>query len=369
MILKILHVSGARSWGGNEQQLIDLICELNLKAVNNVVFGIKNSPVEKECNNRNIPFVSSRTKKLSQFKNLLHLKGIIEQQNPDVIHLHSSDSLTLFCLSDLIYKIKKPCVFSKKGMGRSSSFLSKFKYNYKNISAIICVSKKVETEFSDFLNHKQREKLKVIYDGISISRIEEAKEPIFNMLNVSAAKFNLLHIGNHVPAKSLPTLIEMMNVLVNQMKQNEVKLIQIGEFKNEITGILKQMIQRYKLENHVHLAGFVDKASSYINQFDVFVMSSEREGFPLTIYEAFYEKVAVVSTKAGGIPEILSDNKNGFIVETGDYHSLAVKVNELLLKPEKRNQFAKNAYHSFIENYTAAQCAKQTLEVYKQIIL
>ncbi len=362
-MLKILHISGARSWGGNEQQLIDLVNELKGQDIENLVFGADNSTLAKECKKNQIHFIPAKKNKLNKFVNYKYLKQITKELKPDVLHLHTSDSLTTFVISDLIYKIKIPTVFSKKGMGRSSSILSKFKYNYKNVSAIICVSEKVKKEFSEILMKKNRSKLKVIYDGISIHRMKTA-----NNLLIKDSEFKLINIGNHVRAKDLPTLIKMMNVLVNELGEKQVQLIQIGEFKDEITEELRQLIIDFKLENHVKLAGFVEDASSFLSQFDLFVMSSEREGFPLTIYEAFYKKIPVVSTKAGGIPEIIKDNKNGFLTEVGDFKNLAIKIKELLHDKNKQELFKELNYNLFINNYSSQQCALNTNNLYKSLL-
>src|SRR5690606_33047336 len=162
-MLKILHISGARSWGGNEQQLIDLVNELKNQNTENIVFGVEKMPLEIECKKNNIRFISAKKNKLNKWVNYKYLKQITKEIQPDIIHLHTSDSLTTFVISDVLYKIKIPTVFSKKGMGRSSSILSKFKYNYKNISAIICVSEKVRKEFSEILSQKNRSKLTVCF--------------------------------------------------------------------------------------------------------------------------------------------------------------------------------------------------------------
>ena len=54
--MKVLHISGAKGWGGNEQQIIDLIPELNNLKVQNVVLGVRNSLLQRECKMRNITF-------------------------------------------------------------------------------------------------------------------------------------------------------------------------------------------------------------------------------------------------------------------------------------------------------------------------
>jgi len=365
---KVLHISGAKGWGGNEQQLIDLVQEFKSPNIENIVLGVGGSILEKKCKMNDILFIPVKTNKLNKFVNYKYIKQITKDLKPDIIHLHTSDSLTAFVISDLLYKIKIPSVFSKKGMGRSSSFLSKFKYNYKNLSAIICVSEKVKREFSEILSEKNRKKLIVIYDGISILRMKSANHLLLHQIGLQDTKFKLINIGNHVRAKDLPTLIQMMNILVNDLGEKQVQLVQIGEFKDEITDKLQQMIDRFQLNNHVKLTGFIEDASSYLSQFDIFVMSSEREGLPLTIYEAFYKKVPVVSTKAGGIPEVISDDKNGLLVEIGDYKNMALKINQLLHNEDKQQSFCDAGYELFINNYSARQCALNTKNLYKSLL-
>ena len=365
--MRILHISGARSWGGNEQQLIDIIPELEKFGAENIVFGVGENILQKECSNSNIRFVACKKNKLNKFANYKYLKQVIKEIKPDLLHLHTSDSLTVFTLSDLLFGLKIPAVFSKKGMGGSSSILSKFKYNYKNVSAIICVSEKVKTEFSQILTLKNKKKLTVIYDGISVQRITEPKYDIKDFLGIDKNKKVIGNIANHVRAKDLPILILALNELVNTLNNKDIHLIQIGYHNDKITPEINRLIEKYNLQNHITLTGFVENASSFISQFELYVMSSEREGFPLTIYESFYKKTPIVSTKAGGIPEIVKDGENGFLVEIKDYKSLAVKINELIDNQSLKKEFSQKSYDLFINNYTTSHCAKKTFDLYKKV--
>jgi hypothetical protein len=58
--MKTLHVSGATSWGGNEQQMVDLIPELTKLGLENIIFGVENSLLHKECESKNIPFIKAK---------------------------------------------------------------------------------------------------------------------------------------------------------------------------------------------------------------------------------------------------------------------------------------------------------------------
>ena len=70
--MKILHISGAKGWGGNEQQIIYIVPQLNELNVENIVYGINNSVLEHECNKVKIPFIGVKTKKLNKYVNYKH---------------------------------------------------------------------------------------------------------------------------------------------------------------------------------------------------------------------------------------------------------------------------------------------------------
>jgi L-malate glycosyltransferase len=367
--MRVIHISGARSWGGNEQQLGDIIPSLNDLGVENFVFGVSNTPLHSYCSKNNIAFIPCKALKLNKFANYKYLKSVVKIYKPDILHLHTSDSVTVFTISDILYKLKTRTVSSKKGMGKSMSFLSIFKYNYKNIDKILCVSEAVKTAMlNEVIKPVNKHKLAVIYEGINVDRICENEGKKLELLEPKIKnKIILGNIANHVNAKDLPILINMMDYLVNQLKFYNVHLIQIGEFSG-ITDELKVQIDTLNLNNYITLLGFQNQATQYVNQFDIFVMSSQREGLPLTIYESFYKKTPVISTKAGGIPEIISDGENGFLAEVKDYKTLATKIKTLIDKPELMSLFAEKSYTLFNELYTSNKAAKNILNLYKSII-
>lgn len=366
-MLKILHVSGARSWGGNEQQLIDLIYELNLKGVENIVLGVKNSPLNEICSQKNINFLPALSTKLNKFKNYAFLKNQITEREPDIVHLHTSDSLTTFVLSDLLYGIKTPSVFSKKGMGRSSSILSKFKYNYKNLTSIVCVSQKVKDNFSLILSNKNKKKLCVIYDCVPPSIINEDAEIILRK-EFSIPEKNLIigNIANHNPAKDLKTLIQTANFLIHKLNTRNVTFIQIGEF-TKLTEDLKNDINKYHLQDYFIFTNKLQYAYRYNQQFDIFVMTSEREGGPTAVLEAMLFEKPIVSTNVGIVPEIINNGKNGFISKIKDYQSLATNLDFLIKNEQIRKSILIGNKDYILTNNSAKIIAEKTIELYKKI--
>ena len=368
--MKVLHLSGARSWGGNEQQLADIVPELEKLGVDNYVFGVKNSPLHKYYVDSSVIFICCKEEKLNKFKNYSYLKKIVKELKPDIIHMHTSDSVTVFTISDLLYRLKTPGVFSKKGMGNSMSILSTYKYNYKNIKKIICVSEYVKKSMEKLvMKPKNFNKLEVVFDGVNIHRSNEDSS-YFNLrkeYGIASDTYLLGNIANHTKAKDLYTLIKAIHHLVYELGFNTIKCLQFGEFTS-ITEDLKQLLIEYKLLNHFIFVGFKSNVMSLLPQLDVFLMSSEREGGPTSVLEAFYKKVPVVSTRVGVLPDVITNGENGFLVDVYDFEEMARKIKMLLLDKELQSQFTEASFHIFNEKFHSTIVATETLNVYNKLV-
>jgi len=366
--MKILHITGARSWGGNEQQLLDTCIEFKRLNINHSIYCYKNSQIEKQALKNNIDIIISTSPKTFSIKKGFHLKKIIKNNKFDIIHLHTSDSVTTYVITDIFFNLKIPAVFSKKGMNSSKKKkLSIFKYNYKNIKYIICVSKAVFKSFKPTMKSKNQHKLTVVYDGINIDRIKPLEIDFPKLYNFDSKKLILGNIANHSRSKDLITLVKCANYLINKLNVKNIIFIQIGK-KSKYSEEFMPLISKYKLEEYFIITGSLENASGYIHKFDAYVMSSEREGLPITIYEAFFQKTPVISTKAGGIPEAIENNINGMLSEVKDYKGLAENLASAIKNQKLTDLFCENSYDLVLKKFTSQQLAQNTLDVYKKSI-
>lgn len=366
--MKILHISGANGWGGNEQQMINVIPELTKFGVENVVFGIDNSLLQKECEANNINFVNSQKKKLNKFVNYRYLKTVVNEVKPDLIHLHTSDSLTVFTISDLLFGLKTKAVFSKKGMGSSSSILSKFKYNYSGISSYFCVSQSVENEFRKILSKNNISKTAVIHDCVSLQILNSRTDyNLRNKFSIAKDKMIVGNIANHTKAKDLETFIGVVDYVVNVLKKKDIRFVQVGEF-SKLTSELMARVKEKELEDYVSFTGKIKNANVLNSQFDVFLMTSQREGGPSSVLEAMLIGIPIVSTNVGVLSEIIVDNESGFISPIKDYKDLATKLILLLSDHSMQKKFKEISKIKILNEFNSEHIAKETYIAYQTII-
>ena len=366
--MKVLHISGAKAWGGNEQQLVYCIPQLNKLGVENYVLGIKDTVLEKQCLSNNISFIPTVDRKLVKFSNFKYFKDLVARIEPDIIHLHTSNSLTFFVLSNLFSKFNAKIVFSKKAISASSSFVSKFKYNSKGIDAVFCVSEAVKNNFSEVLSQTNKKKLIVIPDCVPLELLQaKANVDLREKYAISNDKFVIGNIANHTTAKDLETFIKTADHLVNVLNRKDVVFFQVGKHSKLTDDYLKK-IEEKNLQNYVIFTNTIDNASALNVQFDVFLMSSQREGGPTSVLEAMLIGVPVVSTKVGIVPAAITDEVNGFISPVKDFENLASKINILLNNKELRKSFIEKSRVIINEGFTASVIAAKTFEAYKKVL-
>lgn len=357
--MKILHISGANGWGGNEQQIIYLLPKLNELGIENVVCGLRGSVLENECEKHNLKFIPFKEKKLKKFVNFKQLSELTKTEKPDIIQLHTSDSLMFFLLANLFFGIKGKLVFSKKGVGVSGSLFSKLKYNHPRIDAILCVSKMVEDSFSKILNTKTKQKTLIINDSVSQDVLNlPSTLNIRNLYNIPSNKMLVGNIANHTNAKDLFTLIDVLAEIKYTHKRNDVIFVQVGEFSKKTDKLKDYAIQKGVLREIIFM-NKIKNASSLNNQFDVFLLTSQREGGPTSLLEAMLMGTPTVSTKVGVVPNIVENGVNGFAAEIKDAKKLAMQVIELLDKKELQNKFSTKSKELIQEKFTATYIANQ----------
>lgn len=365
--MKILHISGAKGWGGNEQQIISLLPKLKNYEIDNLVFGFSNSVLEKECNLYNIDFSALDSKKLNSFKSYKKLNEVIKSFKPNIVQLHTSDSLMFYLFANFIYKFNVKLIFSKKGIGGSSSQLSKLKYNSNSLSAIFCVSKSVESSFAKILNKKTKAKTIVINDCVPQSILKS--QSALNLRSHFAISEGIKLVGNianHTSAKDLFTLVDVLHYIVHVQKRDDIYFIQIGEFSKRTDAIKAYATKRGVLKQLVFLDKYPNAA--LLNpQFDCFLLTSEREGGPTSVLEAMLFNTAVVSTKVGLIEDVIIDAENGFTANVKDAENLAKGVIKLVDNKELQEKFTSINKEIISEKFTAEKIALKTKEAYQKV--
>lgn len=273
-------------------------------------------------------FISS-WRNTSKFKVIIHFitqipKIIFElKKNKEIkiIHLHGSYKGSIVRKLILLYLIK--ILFDKKIIYHSHG--SKFEDNYKNADSlskffikklienadvIICLSYSWKSFFESNFSCK---KVAVLNNIINLP---ELKIKVHERNSI----IKFLYLGLIGERKGI---YDVMNLIINNRSIFESKIeIHIGG--NGETENLERIIKENQLETIIKFHGWVSgsKKIELLNDSDVFILPSYNEGLPIAILEAMSYSLPIISTKVGGIPEIIDDGLNGFLITPGNLKEL-----------------------------------------------
>jgi len=205
----------------------------------------------------------------------------------------------------------------------------------------------------------KKEKIKIIYNGIDEKILLPYRKTLDLEKESSKALITIGNIGRITFQKGQEILIEAFYKLAT-IRQN-VKLVIVGTGENEPE--IKKLIEMKGLTDKVILMGYKTNIFDYLKTFDIFVLTSRYEGVPYVILEAMSIGVPIISTKVGGIDNILEDGKTALLVEKENI----VKIFEAMLKlvddPLLRYKLASNSIEE-VKNYTISKMVSETSALY-----
>jgi glycosyltransferase involved in cell wall biosynthesis len=202
----------------------------------------------------------------------------------------------------------------------------------------------------------------IIPNGIELKKIKRTSEAS----NIQSKKgFIVLFVGTLRPIKGVKYLIESMKIIIQSNTEVKLYILGDGEEREKLELLCKQL----ELSSAIYFKGKVSNAEAidYMRSADILVLPSLSEGFPLVLLEAMASGLPVVSTRIRGIPEIVVENENGFLVEPANTEELAQKILLLLNDKNIRNKIMLNNIMK-AEDYSWDLVVKKLEEVYKKAI-
>jgi L-malate glycosyltransferase len=131
---------------------------------------------------------------------------------------------------------------------------------------------------------------------------------------------------------------------------------------------LRSMARRLGLEDRVIFAGFVPDPYPLLSTFDVFLMTSQHEGFPVALIEAMALGVPAVATDVGGVAEAITHGDEGLLAPFGDSDMLAAHVIGLLEDDSERYRLASNARRRVEDEFTVEQMVRRVEGTYQALL-
>jgi glycosyltransferase involved in cell wall biosynthesis len=201
------------------------------------------------------------------------------------------------------------------------------KFVIKKSNLVIFVSDYDKKHILRRYNIKDVNTVKVVHNNVNTSRVKKLSEE--STLNLMEDKKVIGFVGNlYENGKGLKYLIEAFYNVKQTIPNSALVLMGIGPDLQK----LKELTSRLNLDEDVTFLGFKENPLRYMKSFNLMVLPSLHEAFPLVILEALYIKIPVIGSRVGGIPEILKYDE--LLFESKNVSELTAKI--LLLLQDER---------------------------------
>ena len=237
----------------------------------------------------------------------------------------------------------------------------------KHMDGIVLVSRKMKEMKKIKSGSFDESRMFVVENGISCGEsknrqtILEEFESFGGFLGID--DFVIGATGRLSEEKGLNFLIDAVNIL--HEKGYVIKLIIIGE--GPLYSELQSRVSSLGLDDYVLFPGYVRNARKLLKIFDIFIISSLTEGLPVTLLEAMCEKVPLIATSVGGIPDVLTDMKSGILIPPGNAGSIADAVIKLYEDRQLAVKLSEAAHKIMELRYSVKAMAQGYLDVYESM--
>lgn len=349
--MDILYVVTKSGMGGASRYVYDVALEAAKHHTVRVAAGGNGALFEKlktaGIETISIPYLERDIALIKEIKVFFFLIDFLVKQTPDVVHLNSPKIGGLGALAARIAGVKK-IIYTAHGWPfyEDRSAAQKTLIKFASWITVVLSTKTIAVSTKDahafdtwlFTAHK----IVHIPNGIRPSRdfSKQAKERLKEKIP-ELGKYIVGSVAELHKNKGITYLIQAAN------RVPEATFVVIGE--GEERKHLEQLIQKNNLSDRFHLLGYVSEAHTLMSAFNVFVLSSEKEGLPFVLLEAGIQKIPVVATYVGGISDLIEDKKSGLLVEPKNPVALARAIQTILNEPTIGVTYAENLKKNIIE--------------------
>jgi glycosyltransferase involved in cell wall biosynthesis len=281
---------------------------------------------------------------------------ILVKERPYIVHINNggypgADSCRIMAITSRLMKINK-IIFTVNNMAVPvRDLVDKFIDYLVNVSVDSFVTasnaaseqlinvRKIECEKTQSIPNA------VLNDEIKIDENVSLREEF----NIEKDSLLIGSAGLLIDRKGYDVLIKAANVITKTINW---RIFVFGDGPQR--ALLEKMIEEYNLQDRFYLPGFRDNVHSYINEIDIFTLSSTgTEDMPNAINEAMLIGKPIVGTRTSGVPEQIDHGVNGFLVNQGDYKDLAKKLEDLLkLNKNELAKIGKKSYKKYINSFS-----------------
>lgn len=271
--------------------------------------------------------------------------NVIVNQKLDILHLHYAipHASAAYFARQILKKTGNdiPFITTLHGtditlVGRDTTYAPVVTFSINESDAITAVSDSLKEETYKWFNIEKD--IHVIPNFVDVKRFHQSDKNHFKQMLAPDGERILVHVSNFRSVKRVPDVIKIFDKVKKVIPS---KLLMIGDGPER--QMVEDMARTLGIYNDIRFLGKQEQISEILSIADLFILPSETESFGLSALEAMACNVPLISTNAGGLPEINIHGKTGFLSDVGDVDSMAENAIFILSDADRLHHFKKAA--------------------------
>ena len=338
---KVVCILPSIATGGAEKMAIDLVNSLNrdkfeiyLVSLYDKMDNVYDSLIDSDFVN----LIYMNKKRGFDVKTYLGLYKILKKINPIVVHTHLHAAIYT-----MPWKIVNPSVrwihtiHNEASKEMPTLYLAIMKLMYKRGIAIpIAISTLIKNSIKDYYRIADG-RIPLIYNCIDTQYFKpNYHHDVVSENNVT----KLCCVARFSYQKNHLLLLEAFSIALKQNNSLELTLVGDGELRTEV----EKKIESLSISDKVKLVGNTNNVLKYLQESDIFILSSRYEGLPLSVLEAMATGLGIIAPKVGGIPDVVNNGEEGILAKPNDAHSLSSAIITLASDHQLLSKMKEKAY-------------------------
>ena len=355
--MKILHVEMGRHLYGGARQVAYLLNGLKDYSGEYGLVCAAGAEIAGAITNPAVKIHRIKTTGDLDLKFIGKLREVIRREKPDMLHVHSRRGDMLAALAGRFEKL--PMVHSRRVDNQPSFFDLHFKFPL--FETIITISRGIRQVLLEA--GVPSNKVICIPSAVDTERFKPTKANHAEFLKEFGLPGDgpvLAIIAQLIPRKGHAVFFDALPSILAKHPRTRVLVFGRGPLKDELT----RKVQKQGLDKFVRFEGFRTDLEQVIPHVDIVVHPAFKEGLGVSLLEAAACGVPIIACRAGGIPEIVQDKFNGYLVKPGDSKSLARHIIALLDEPDQLQLFGRTGRELVLEQFSIDRMVRDNHQVY-----
>ena len=365
--MKVMHIEAGRHLYGGARQVLYLVEGLTARGHTNMVVCPIDSEIAQRLAHTGMMVFPTQMSGDLDFAQIGRLRQLIEEQQPDVIHLHSRRGADWYGGIAARRFPEIPVVLSRRVDNPESKLL--LGYKYRLFDRVIAISNAIRNVL--FEAGVPESKLRVVHSSVKTSTWEHRWDrlaflktffPDLSSNNSDAPIIGM--VAQLIPRKGHRFMIEALPTVL--AKYPNAKLIFFGRGREQNN--LTQLATELGVRDSVVFAGFRKDINHWLGCLDVFVHPPLAEGLGVAVLQAAAASLPIVASRVGGIVEIIENNISGYLVDPGEVEQISDGILRLLDNPTDAAEMGVAAHAKVVEQFSVDAMVEGNLKIYRELL-